>query len=72
MGGPLGVDRAIADRTYLALTGGMFGASIANAELTVRCLQVSTPPATMFHLRFHEPRLPCMESGFLQTSGWRT
>ena len=31
---------AVADRNYLALTGGMFGASIANAELTIRCLQV--------------------------------
>jgi hypothetical protein len=40
LGGPLGVDRAVADRNYLALTGGMFGASIANAELTIRCLQV--------------------------------
>jgi hypothetical protein len=39
-GGPLGVDHAVADRNYLALTGGMFGASIANAELTIRCLQV--------------------------------
>jgi hypothetical protein len=37
-GGPLWVDRSVADRTYLALTGGMFGASIANAELTVHCL----------------------------------
>ena len=39
LGGPLGVDRAVADRNYLVLTGGMFGASIANAELTIRCLQ---------------------------------
>jgi hypothetical protein len=38
-GGPLAVDRAVADRNYVALTGGMFGASIANAELTIRCLQ---------------------------------
>jgi hypothetical protein len=38
-GGPLWIDRSVADRTYLALTGGMFGASIANAELTIRCLQ---------------------------------
>jgi hypothetical protein len=37
-GGPLWIDRSVADRTYLALTGGMFGASIANAELTVHCL----------------------------------
>jgi hypothetical protein len=40
LGGPLGVDRSVADRNYLLLTGGMFGASIANAELTIRCLQV--------------------------------
>jgi hypothetical protein len=39
LGGPLGVDRTVADRNYLVLTGGMFGASIANAELTIRCLQ---------------------------------
>jgi hypothetical protein len=37
-GGPLWVDRTVADRTYLALTGGMVGASIANAELTINCL----------------------------------
>jgi hypothetical protein len=38
MGGPLWVDRGVADRNYLMLTGGMFGASVANAELTLRCL----------------------------------
>jgi len=38
MGGPLWVDRSVADRTYLLVTGGMFGASVANAELTLRCL----------------------------------
>jgi hypothetical protein len=37
-GGPLWVDRTVADRTYLALTGGMVGASVANAELTIYCL----------------------------------
>jgi hypothetical protein len=37
-GGPLSVDRSIADRNYLLVTGGMFGASVANAELTIRCL----------------------------------
>lgn len=42
LGGPLGVDRTVADRNYLLVTGGMFGASIANAELTVRCLNVHT------------------------------
>jgi len=39
MGGPLWVDRTVADRNYLALTSGMFGASIANAELTLSCLK---------------------------------
>jgi hypothetical protein len=38
MGGPLGVDRGVADWKYLALTGAMFSASTANAELTLRCL----------------------------------
>ena len=39
MGGPFGVDRDVADRKYFAVTGMMFSASIANAELTVHCLQ---------------------------------
>jgi hypothetical protein len=38
MGGPLWIDRGVTDRHYLLLTGGMFGASVANAELTLRCL----------------------------------
>jgi hypothetical protein len=38
MGGPFGVDRDVADRKYFAVTGMMFSASIANAELTLRCL----------------------------------
>ena len=38
MGGPLWVDGNVADRNYLLLTGGMFGATIANTELTLRCL----------------------------------
>jgi len=38
VGGPLGVDRTVADRNYLLFTGAMFGSSIVNAELTVRCL----------------------------------
>jgi hypothetical protein len=42
LGGPLEADRSVADRNYLMLTGGMFGASIANAELTIRCLEVHT------------------------------
>jgi hypothetical protein len=37
-GGRMGVDRSVADRNYLLVTGGMFGTSIVNAELTVRCL----------------------------------
>jgi len=37
-GGPLWVDRSVADRKYLALTGAMFSASVANAELTLHCL----------------------------------
>lgn len=37
-GGPMWVDRGVADRNYLLLTGGMVGASIANAELTLYCL----------------------------------
>jgi hypothetical protein len=40
LGGPLEADSSVADRNYLMLTGGMFGASIANAELTIRCLEV--------------------------------
>jgi hypothetical protein len=39
MGGPMGVDRSVADRNYWAVTGGMFSASILNAELTMHCLQ---------------------------------
>ena len=38
MGGPLWVDRTVADRKYLMFTGGMFAASVANAELTLHCL----------------------------------
>ena len=39
MGGPLGVDGRVADKMYLAVTGAMFSASIANAELTLNCLK---------------------------------
>jgi hypothetical protein len=39
-GGPMSPDRSVIDRNYLLVTGAMFGASIANAELTIRCLQV--------------------------------
>jgi hypothetical protein len=38
VGGPLSVDRTVADRNYLLFTGAMFGSSVMNAELTVRCL----------------------------------
>jgi hypothetical protein len=38
MGGPLWVDRTVADRNYLLLTGGMLGATVVNTELTLRCL----------------------------------
>lgn len=38
VGGPLGVDRTVADRNYILFTGAMFGASIMNAELTLHCL----------------------------------
>jgi hypothetical protein len=41
-GGPLWIDRSVADRKYLALTGGMFGAGVANAELTLHCLKQHT------------------------------
>jgi len=37
-GGPLWVDRGVADRTYFLVTGGMVGASVVNAELTLHCL----------------------------------
>jgi hypothetical protein len=39
IGGPLSPDRSVADRNYWLVTGGMFGATVANVELTVRCLQ---------------------------------
>jgi hypothetical protein len=42
MGGPLGVDRSVTDRNYLAVTGTMFAASIFDAELTMRCLEQKT------------------------------
>ena len=38
VGGPLGVDRSVADRHYFLFTGAMFGSSVVNAELTLRCL----------------------------------
>jgi len=39
MGGPLAPDRSVADRNYLLVTGGMFGASVFNAEVTLHCLK---------------------------------
>jgi hypothetical protein len=38
MGGPLAPDRSVMDRNYLLITGAVFGASVANAELTLHCL----------------------------------
>jgi hypothetical protein len=38
-GGPLSPDRSVADRNYLLINGGMIGASIFNAEMTIHCLQ---------------------------------
>lgn len=38
IGGPLGIDRSVADRHYFLFTGAMFGSSVVNAELTMRCL----------------------------------
>jgi hypothetical protein len=37
-GGPLWVDRSVADRNYFMVTGAMFSASVVNAELTMHCL----------------------------------
>jgi len=42
VGGPMGVDRGVADRNYLAFTGAMFSASVFDAELTMRCLEQKT------------------------------
>jgi hypothetical protein len=41
-GGSLGVDRSVMDRSYMAVTGTMFAASIFDAELTMRCLEQRT------------------------------
>jgi hypothetical protein len=38
VGGPLWADRSVMDRHYFLFTGAMFGASVMNAELTLRCL----------------------------------
>jgi hypothetical protein len=38
VGGPLWLDRSVADRNYFALTGGMVVASVATVELTLQCL----------------------------------
>ena len=38
VGGPLWADRSVMDRHYFLFTGAMFGASVLNAELTMRCL----------------------------------
>lgn len=39
LGGPLSPDRSVADRNYLLVNGGMIGASIFNAEMTIHCLR---------------------------------
>jgi hypothetical protein len=41
-GGAFGVNGGVADGKYLGLTGGMFGSTVANAELTQRCLSEKT------------------------------
>ena len=41
-GGSFRVDGRVADWKYLGLTGGMFAATVANTELTQRCLSQST------------------------------
>lgn len=38
VGGPLWADRSVMDRHYFLFTGAMFGSSVLNAELTLRCL----------------------------------
>ena len=38
VGGPLWADRSVMDRHYFLFTGAMFGSSVMNAELTLRCL----------------------------------
>ena len=38
-GGPLWIDRSVADRNYFIVTGTMFAASVVNAELTIHCLK---------------------------------
>lgn len=42
MGGPLEIESRTADKKFWGLTGAMFGASIADAELTQRCLAIGT------------------------------
>ena len=41
-GGSFGVDGRVADWKYMGLTGGMFAATVANTELTQRCLNQGT------------------------------
>ena len=42
VGGTFGVDRTVADRNYFLFTGAMFGSSVMDAELTLRCLDKHT------------------------------
>jgi hypothetical protein len=41
-GGSFGVNGRVADWKYMSLTGGMFAATVANTELTQRCLNQGT------------------------------
>jgi hypothetical protein len=41
-GGSFGVDGQVIDWKYMGLTGGMFAATVANTELTQRCLDQGT------------------------------
>ncbi len=40
VGGPFGMESQIADKKYIAVTAAMFGATVANIELTQRCQEV--------------------------------
>jgi hypothetical protein len=41
-GGHFGIERDVIDWRYSTLTGSMFAASVANAELTQRCIEQNT------------------------------
>ena len=42
VGGRFSVDSSVIDWKYSSLTGSMFGASVANAEFTARCIEQKT------------------------------